>query len=163
MPKPEKPKVIRTDAPTNTRRSFIDRYFWHALVSTVVLGGVVIALLWFAPRQARVQAVTLPSYPAGQVAAGRDLYAANCATCHGAQGQGYAKAGVSAPALNGQMHAWHHPDSQFATIMRQGIGQMPAAGASLSDKEVTAVLAYLKQWWEPEQLATQTQISQQNP
>ena len=150
-PKSERPETQR----------WIDRYFWHGLVSLIIFGTVVNVLVWFAPRQ-EVQ-VTLPSYDVNQVVAGRELYAANCATCHGAEGQGYARAGVPAPALNGDMHAWHHPDSQIAGFIRRGVGQMPAVGASWSDEDVSAVLAYIKQWWEPEQLAAQTQTSQQNP
>ena len=146
----------------NSQDRFIDRYFWHGLFTLIVLGTVVNVLVWFTPRQQEVQ-VALPSYPVEQVMAGRELYAANCMTCHGAQGQGYAQAGVPAPALNGDMHAWHHPDSQIAGIVRQGIGQMPAVGESWSDEDIAAVLAYIKQWWEPEQLAAQTQTSQQNP
>ncbi len=156
MPKPEF---------THTNKRWIDRYFWHSLVSLIVLGTVANVLVWFTPRQeTQVETqVTLPSYDVNQVMAGRELYAANCATCHGAEGQGYAQAGVPAPALNGDMHAWHHPDSQIASFIRYGQGQMPAVGASWSDEEIAAVLAYIKQWWEPEQLAAQTQTSQQNP
>lgn len=156
MPKPERTRH-------KNKNRFIDRYFWHGLVTLVVLGTLINVLVWFSPRQQEVEAITLPSYPVEQVMAGRELYAANCASCHGAQGQGYAQTGIPAPALNGDMHAWHHPDSQIAGIVRQGVGQMPAVGASWRDEEVAAVLAYIKQWWEPEQLAAQTQTSQQNP
>ena len=147
----------------SVNQGFIDRYFWHGLVTLIVLGVVVNGLVWFAPQNTQVQEVTLPSYPVEQVIAGRDLFTANCASCHGAQGQGYARAGVPAPALNDEMHAWHHSDAQIASIIRQGQGQMPAVGASWSDEQISAVLAYIKQWWEPEQLAAQTQTSQQNP
>lgn len=146
------------------KKRFIDRYFWHLIVGLIVIGGAVNALVWFLPRQDSAQEVLeLPSYPVEQVMQGRELYAANCATCHGADGAGYARAGVSAPALNGSMHAWHHPDSQIAGIIRNGAGQMPAVGATWTDEEVDAVLSYIKQWWEPEQLATQTERSAQNP
>lgn len=131
------------------------------LVAVGVLGIVVNGAVWLWPRQGAGAAASLPSYSVEQVAAGRDLYAATCATCHGEAGEGAPAAGV--PALNGSMHAWHHPDSQIAGFLRQGIGAMPAVGAGWSDAEIDAVLAYVKQWWEPEQLEHQTRASLQNP
>jgi mono/diheme cytochrome c family protein len=149
--------------PPTTPASFIDKHFRTILVSMLVVGGAASAFVWFWPRspQAAAEAMTLPSYPVEQVALGRDIYQANCATCHGPQGEGNPTAGV--PALNGSMHAWHHPDSQVAGFLRQGVGAMPPVGAEWSDEEIQAVLAYIKQWWEPDQLAWQTNASRQNP
>ena len=79
----------------------------------VVLGGAANLLIWFWPRN-EVAVTQLPSYSTQQVLQGRDLYQTNCSACHGAEGSGYARAGVAAPALNGDEHAWHHPDSQIA-------------------------------------------------
>ena len=146
----------------NERKSFVERYFWHGIVAVLVVGGLVNLLIWFLPRQ-EGEALELPSYPVQQVAEGRDLYQANCSSCHGADGTGYAQAGVPAPALNGSMHAWHHPDAQIAGFLRNGVGQMPAVGADWTDEEIDATLSYIKQWWEPEQLAYQTDSSSQNP
>ena len=148
---------------TRTKR-FIDRYFWHGIVAVVLIGGGVNLFIWFGPGQdTQTQELELPSYPVEQVAKGRDIYQANCATCHGADGAGYAQTNVPAPALTGTEHAWHHPDSQIAGFIRNGVGQMPAVGANWSDEDIDAVLSYIKQWWEPEQLAYQTESSQQNP
>lgn len=142
------------------QKRFIDKYFWHGLVAVFIIGGLANLFVWSLPRQ---ETPELPSYPAAQVAAGQTIYDANCASCHGADGGGYAAEGVPAPALNGSMHAWHHPDAQIAGFIRYGIGQMPAVGADLTDEEVSALLAYVKQWWQPEQLAYQTESSRQNP
>lgn len=140
---------------------FIDKYFWHGLVALVLLGALVNLLIWFGPTRGTPSqaALELPSYPVEQVARGRDIYSANCATCHGADGAGYAQTAIPAPALNGSMHAWHHPDGQIAGFIRGGVGQMPAVGAAWSDEDIEAVLSYVKQWWEPEQLAYQTESS----
>lgn len=54
-------------------------------------------------------------------------------------------------------------DAQIAGFIRNGVGQMPAVGAGWTDEEIDAVLSYIKQWWEPEQLAAQTERSAQNP
>ena len=105
--------------------------------------------------------LAFPSYSPEQVAQGEQYYQANCATCHGATGAGDARAGV--PALNGSMHSWHHGDSQIAGLIRRGGIQMPAVGADWSDEQIIAVLAYIKQWWAPQQRATQARISSGAP
>ena len=136
------------------------KYFWYGVVLFITLGVAANLLVWFWPRQ-QTAGLELPSYPLSQVAAGKALYKVNCATCHGVQGAGNAQAGV--PALNGSMHAWHHPDAQIASFIRNGVGQMGAVGPGWTEKEVDAVLSYIKQWWDPEQLAYQTESSRQNP
>lgn len=100
---------------------------------------------------------TLPNYTSEQIALGELYYGVNCATCHGADGAGDARAGV--PALDGSMHAWHHPDGQIASIIRQGGLNMPAVGPEWTDGEITAVLAYVKEWWTQEQRAEQARSS----
>lgn len=143
--------------------TFIDKHFWKILGTILIVGVTASATVWFWPQppQDQVPALDLPSYPVEQVALGRDIYQANCATCHGTVGQGNPNAGI--PALDGSMHAWHHPDSQIAGFIRNGIGNMPPVGAQWTDEEIQAVLAYIKQWWEPDQLAWQTNASRQNP
>ena len=88
------------------------------------------------------------------LALGETIYSANCASCHGAEGEGYASI-QNAPALNGSEHSWHHPDEQIIGLIRQGGMQMPAVGADWSDKEVEAVLGYVKAWWTPQQRKAQ--------
>jgi len=83
--------------------------------------------------------LTYPTYTAEQIAQGEQYYQANCATCHGASGAGNPRAGV--PALNGSMHAWHHPNSQIAAMIRRGGFMMPAVGPDGSDEQVIAVTA----------------------
>lgn len=146
-------------------RGFVHRWFWPLLGGILGIGALANALVWFwpAPEGAGGAAaeLDLPSYPVEQVAVGRSLYDATCADCHGPDGEGNAAAGV--PALNGTMHAWHHPDSQIAGFVRNGVGAMPPVAADWSDEDIDAVLAYVKQWWEPELLAHQTRASMQNP
>lgn len=101
------------------------------------------------------------SYTAEQVAQGKQYFEVNCASCHGVTGAGNAREGV--PALNGSMHAWHHPDSQIAGLIRNGGIVMPAVGPDWSDKQIIDVLAYIKEWWTPEQRATQARISSASP
>lgn len=80
---------------------------------------------------------------------GEVVYQTNCAACHGEQGQGHIQ--LDAPALDSTEHAWHHADTQIIEIIRTGGQQMPPVGANFSNKEVTAVITYIKQWWTPQQ------------
>ena len=143
------------------KKGFMDRYFWHGLIAIVVIGVSANLYIWFAPR--KTESLEPPSYPVEQVLQGKTLYQANCASCHGSDGAGYAQENIPAPPLNGTAHSWHHSDSQIASWIRGGLGQMPAIGAEWSDEEIKAVLAYIKQWWGPEELALQTENSRLNP
>ena len=100
------------------------------------------------------------------VSRGQELFAANCATCHGAGGEGQsdwhitkADGTLPAPPLNGDGHTWHHGDGLLYRIVSEG-GQtlegsaytsfksaMPAFGERLSHEEIVAVLTYLKSLW----------------
>lgn len=98
-------------------------------------------------------------YSVSQLELGKKVFAANCAACHGAEGQGLAedwrKPGADGayppPPLNGTAHAWHHPVSTLIrTINEGGIplgGKMPAFGDQLSDAEKTALIARINDWW----------------
>ena len=160
---------MKQDPKQPRSQRFIDKYFWHGVVAVVVVGGLANLYIWFGPAwfgpawfgPRETQTLDLPSYPVEQVVQGRDIYQANCAACHGPDQAGNAAANI--PALDSSMHAWHHADAQMAGFIRNGVGQTPAVGAEWSDAEVGALLAYLKQAWEPEQLAYQTEVSRQNP
>ena len=96
---------------------------------------------------------------------GREVYAATCAACHGAGGEGQpdwhvkkADGTLPAPPLNGEGHTWHHADGLLYRVVSEG-GQiledpgldftsaMPAFGEQLSHSEIVAVLTYLKSLW----------------
>ena len=128
--------------------------------ATIALASGVVIVVMFAVY-ARLSGgdagpLTYPTYTAEQIAQGELYYQANCATCHGATGAGNSRAGI--PALDGSMHAWHHPDSQIAAMIRQGGFMMPAVGPDWSDEQITAVTAYIKEWWTPQQRAAQARL-----
>ena len=100
------------------------------------------------------------------VSTGKQVFAANCATCHGVGGEGQpdwhiAKADgtLPAPPLNGDGHTWHHGDGLLYRIVRNGGEEfedpsfgsfksaMPAFGDRLSHDEIVAVLTYVKSLW----------------
>jgi mono/diheme cytochrome c family protein len=112
-----------------------------------------------------------------QVARGRQVYAAQCAACHGANLQGEAnwkerKASgrLPAPPHDASGHTWHHADDQLFAIVKQGLTpfvpagyqtDMPAFETVLSDDEIWAVLAFIKHSWPPEIRQSQRGISEQ--
>ena len=100
------------------------------------------------------------------VALGRQVYVANCASCHGPNLEGQpnwrqpnADGSMPAPPHDATGHTWHHNDAAlFATTKLGGAATspvaapnaMPAFGGRLSDREIWAVLSYIKSTWPPE-------------
>lgn len=99
-----------------------------------------------------------------QVAQGKVVYQAQCARCHGADLSGQAQwrrrkpdGKLPAPPHDASGHTWHHPDDILFEIVKFGLrpphapagyqSDMPAFQDSLSDKEIWAVLAYIKSTW----------------
>ncbi len=97
---------------------------------------------------------------------GQRTYAANCAVCHGADGEGQPDwqntnedGTLPAPPLNGSAHTWHHGDGTLykqielggAYLEAQGLAGfksgMPAFGDILSHEEIIDVLNYVKSLW----------------
>jgi mono/diheme cytochrome c family protein len=115
---------------------------------------------------------------AGQLAQGQKLYAENCASCHGAKLEGEPNwmerkpdGRLPAPPHDASGHTWHHADPQLFGIVKNGVtpyagpgyqSDMPAFKGILSDDEILAVLAYIKQTWPRDIQNQQRQISEQN-
>lgn len=143
---------------------------WLVLAGFV---GVVVALLGVS-----VATRTRPPLPgdptdATQVALGQDVYASNCASCHGMNLEGQPNwqqelptGGRPAPPHDETGHTWHHNDASLFTTVKYGgqatsppgyTSNMPAFSHQLSDAEIWAVLAYIKSTWPPDILAVQRQ------
>lgn len=73
---------------------------------------------------------------APEAPSGARLYAANCATCHGAAGEG-----GSGPRLAGSARA--RDEANVRDAIRYGRGMMPGFGASLSADELEALTRYV--------------------
>jgi cytochrome c len=97
-----------------------------------------------------------------QIQLGSQLYATNCASCHGEQLQGNPKWNITTdedgdnlpPPLNGTGHTWHHSPKQLFNIIKYGLkiynegykGKMQG-NPDLSDEDVWSILAYIKYVW----------------
>ena len=69
---------------------------------------------------------------------GRDVYADNCAACHGQNG-----GGGMGPKLAGGAVVESYPDEvDHRAVVVNGRGAMPAWGDKLSDEEIDAVVRY---------------------
>jgi mono/diheme cytochrome c family protein len=150
-----------SDAPPPRRR--------HRMLAiagaTAVVAVMVAAVVAGFRQQAGAQA--LQPHNAALVSLGQRIYAAQCAACHGANLEGQAQwrqAGpdglLPAPPHDATGHTWHHPDELLIAITRDGVAKaagienhrsaMPAFGGTLSEREIVAVLSYIKAQWPPE-------------
>jgi mono/diheme cytochrome c family protein len=127
----------------------------NGVLAILVLAGVLYAVLSL-NRKAE------PLATEQVIARGAEVYAANCASCHGDRGQGHALL-AQAPALDGSEHAWHHPDGQIQALLLDGGILMPSFEDQLDNEEMYAVLRYIQTWWRADQLASQQAASQSQP
>ncbi len=154
------PELSATNARSATRRVALVGGFLVVLLALVAFN----VLRNRSPRGADPE-------NAAQVALGRQVYAANCASCHGANLEGQPNwqqdlptGGRPAPPHDASGHTWHHNDQSLFTTTKYG-GQatapagyksnMPAFGNVLSDQQIWAVLAYIKSTWSPDIRAAQ--------
>jgi mono/diheme cytochrome c family protein len=122
----------------------------------VLLGGGA-GLWWLGSRPSPID----PGDPA-QVSAGAAVYAARCAACHGTNLEGQPNwrerlpsGRLPAPPHDRTGHTWHHPDPVLFEVVKDGFNRaapgyetdMPAFAGVLSDRQIAAVLAYIKSRW----------------
>ena len=99
---------------------------------------------------------------AEQVVLGREVFAQNCAVCHGSEAQGTVAdwreklddGSFPPPPLNGSAHAWHHPQEILLRVIDYGGeamgGKMPAFIDVLEPDEKLAAVAYFQSFWTDE-------------
>lgn len=114
-----------------------------------------------------------------QVERGASTYLANCASCHGATGEGHPGWRIrnpdgtfNAPPHDSSGHTWHHADGQLFNIVKNGgqvyaspgmTSRMPGFGGQLSDREIRDVIAYVKSFWGADELRYQSEVSRNDP
>lgn len=110
----------------------------------------------------REKPVRIDPNDANQVALGKRLYAMSCASCHGTALEGQPNwqrrlpnGRLPAPPHDASGHTWHHSDAFLMDVTRRGpaaypegyLTDMPAFRENLSDREVSAILAFIKSQW----------------
>lgn len=100
------------------------------------------------------------------VARGQQVYAANCAACHGTNLEGQpnwrtrnANGRLPAPPHDASGHTWHHDDQTLFNLTKYGLAalvgspietDMPAYDGKLTDNEIRAALAFIRSQWPQE-------------
>jgi cytochrome c6 len=87
-----------------------------------------------------VMLVTSGALQAADTFKGRQLYAANCVTCHGSTGKSVIP---GAPNL-AQGDAMMRPDFTLINAIRSGKNAMPAFRGILTDRDIMDVVAYMR-------------------
>ncbi len=109
------------------------------------------------------------------IAAGREAYYLHCAVCHGAQLEGEpnwrtpkADGSLPSPPHDASGHTWHHPDRVLFEITWKGgasvappgfPSRMPAFEAQLAEREIWAVLAFIRSTWPADIRARQESVT----
>lgn len=140
---------------------------WLVAIVAAIGAG---AAWWFFNKPPRIDASD-----ANQVAMGQAIYQAQCARCHGANLEGQPdwrsplpSGRLPAPPHDESGHTWHHPDDVLFRIAKEGpafyatLGvqtDMPGFQNALSDRDIAAVLAYIKSRWPPMVQARQAQMN----
>jgi cytochrome c oxidase cbb3-type subunit 3 len=86
----------------------------------------------------------MPGAPAAATASGtsgKDIFAKNCAGCHGAKGEGRL---AGAPKFADPAWQKGQDDAELIGIIRNGKGRMPVWKDKLTDKQITTVEAYIR-------------------
>lgn len=100
-----------------------------------------------ANTQATPAATPAPS-PADALAAARTTYAAECARCHGINGDGgtvtVMKKKLKVPSLR-TGHALNHSEDELAKQIRDGGDGMPPFGDRLKPEEITGLVRLIRQ------------------
>lgn len=124
------------------------------------------------PARWPTAAAGAPPPDATAVAHGAALYAAHCASCHGARLEGQPEwqamrpdGSLPAPPHDASGHTWHHGDGMLLRIIAEGgtfylpSSQMPGFASVLSEPEMRAVLTFIKTTWGPDELAWQARAT----
>lgn len=133
-----------------------------------ILAGLVIAVLAACGADGSTDSTRARD---AQIELGAEVYVQNCAACHGPEGEGQRPDAplqkddtgrFPAPPHDDTGHTWHHDDDLLIEIITYGgMGNpedfypMPAFGDTLTEREIEAVLAFIKTLWTDDQHAAQ--------
>nr|WP_111299437.1 cytochrome c [Paracoccus saliphilus] len=146
------------------------------ILSGAAAAGAVAVAAWAIQSEPAAEGVTFMGEPvtAADIALGQEIYAVNCASCHGRDLEGQPdwkrrleNGRMPAPPHDETGHTWHHADSQLFTITKLGVGavvegyesDMPAFEGILTDAEIRSVLGYIKSTWPERERGFQAEVT----
>lgn len=145
----------------------------QALLLGVGLTAVLVAGSWWWLAE---DAVVLDADDTALVAQGAALYPQHCAECHGQNLEGQPNwqerkpdGTLPAPPHDASGHTWHHPDAYLFFYTKLGgaalappefKSAMPPFEGVLSDRQIAAVLGYIKSRWPGPIRARQERLNQ---
>ncbi|MDC3346963.1 c-type cytochrome [bacterium] len=130
--------------------------------SSIWLAGMFLAVPLMAPISLSAQSLLRPG-DKDVVVRGAEIYAQQCASCHGKNLEGQPNwrsrlptGRMPAPPHDESGHTWHHNDRLLFRLTKEGpaavIGNnyqsdMKGYAETLSDRDIIAVLSYIKSRW----------------
>ena len=132
------------------------------LLLFLAAAGTLLVRPEFGPQRVVVNETSVPAVPSldsERVARGAELYATNCAACHGTDLQGGPEwkrplpdGSLPPPPHDSSGHTWHHPDDLLLEILANGgdptfNSKMPAFGEKLTPDEMRSILEFIKSKW----------------
>lgn len=139
-----------------------------------VLGGIAVLAQEEGTNPAPDLTVAGMPVTMAMLATGQEVYEESCASCHGTKLEGQPdwqrrldNGRMPAPPHDDSGHSWHHSDGNLLSIIRGGVGavvpgyesDMPAFETTLSEDEMTAVLAYIKSSWSARETEFQAEVT----
>ena len=133
--------------------------------SLLCIALAVVAFVYYLtlPVQTANASVSLKPEDKSVILLGKNIYAQNCASCHGINLEGQKdwmsrlpNGMMPAPPHDVTGHTWHHPDNYLFLITKYGVEEilgekypnnMPVYKDILSDNDIIAALSYIKSTW----------------
>lgn len=144
------------------------------LYAAALLLGTLLVYQLYAPKGERTDIELYPD-DVQMVADGKTLYADHCASCHGANLAGEnnwrerkASGRLPAPPHDKTGHTWHHDDRALFNLTKHGPqfvagddyeSDMPAFKDVLTDREIVAILSFIKSTWPEKVRETHDEIN----
>ena len=150
----------------------VTRFFPIRIVVMSALAGTAILLHLTSSTSAQILKPEDPNI----VALGKQVYATNCASCHGTNLEGAPNWKLPdtdglfpAPPHDETGHTWHHSEKLLFDLTKYGLAKaaglkdrksnMPVYENVLSDEEIIAVLSFIKSRWPEEIKRRHTKMS----
>ena len=140
----------------------MSKLYFTSLFS-IALAFVIFAYYLILPVQTANASFSLKPEDKAIILLGKNIYAQNCASCHGINLEGQKdwmsrlpNGMMPAPPHDVTGHTWHHADNYLFLITKYGFEEilgekypnnMPKYKDILSDKEIIAALSYIKSTW----------------